>query len=221
MSKWSSSKSSVAWPLNLARPISIECGVWLFLREQPHQVPGSVEHSRLKPRRFPTSLRQRSDMANKLQHEIKQSSPFSSLEEEAILNLARTADRLQNSFRLMLKPHGLTPTQYNALRILRGAVPGGLTCSELGNRLVSEDPDITRLVDRLARHGLVVRHRDKQDRRVIHTEITSAGLEKLKVLDPLVTVSVQNQVKHMGPQRLTLLIDLLEEAREPALSTRS
>ncbi len=156
-------------------------------------------------------------MANKLQHEIKQSSPFSSLEEEAILNLARTADRLQNSFRQMLKPHGLTPTQYNALRILRGAGPGGLTCSELGNRLVSEDPDITRLVDRLARQSLVVRHRDKQDRRVIHTEITPAGLEKLKVLDPLVTESVQNQVKHMGSRRLSLLIDLLEEAREPAL----
>jgi DNA-binding MarR family transcriptional regulator len=156
-------------------------------------------------------------MANKLQHEIKQSSPFSSLEEEAILNLTRTADRLQNSFRQMLKPHGLTPTQYNALRILRGAVPGGLTCSELGNRLVSADPDITRLVNRLARQNLVVRHRDEQDRRVIHTEITAAGLEKLKVLDPLVTESVQNQVKHMGSRRLSLLIDLLEEAREPAL----
>jgi DNA-binding MarR family transcriptional regulator len=156
-------------------------------------------------------------MANKLQHEIKQSTPFSSLEEEAILNLERTADRLQNSFRQMLKPHGLTPTQYNALRILRGAGPCGLTCSELGNRLISEDPDITRLVDRLARQNLVVRHRDNQDRRVIHTEITAAGLEKLKALDPLVTESVQNQVKHMGSRRLSLLIDLLEEAREPAL----
>ncbi len=156
-------------------------------------------------------------MANKLQHEIKQSSPFSSLEEEAILNLERTADRLQNSFRLMLKPHGLTPTQYNALRILRGAGPGGLTCTELGNRLIKEDPDITRLVDRLARQGMVIRHKDKQDRRVSHTEITAAGLEKLKVLDPLVTESVQNQVKHMGSRRLSLLIDLLEEAREPAL----
>jgi DNA-binding MarR family transcriptional regulator len=156
-------------------------------------------------------------MANKLQHEIKQSSPFSSLEEEAILNLERTADRLQNSFRLMLKPHGLTPTQYNALRILRGAGPGGLTCTELGNRLIKEDPDITRLVDRLARQGMVVRHKDKEDRRVSHTEITPSGLEKLKVLDPVVTESVQNQMKHMGSRRLSLLIDLLEEAREPAL----
>jgi DNA-binding MarR family transcriptional regulator len=156
-------------------------------------------------------------MANKLQHEIKQSSPFSTLEEEAILNLVRTADSLQNSFRLMLKPHALTPTQYNALRVLRGAGPGGLTCSELGNRLISEVPDITRLVDRLARQNLVVRHRDKQDRRVIHTEITAGGLEKLRALDPLVTESVQNQVKHMGSRRLSLLIDLLEEAREPAL----
>lgn len=156
-------------------------------------------------------------MANKLQHEIKQSSPFSTLEEEAILNLVRTADSLQNSFRRMLKPHALTPTQYNALRVLRGAGPGGLTCSELGNRLLSEVPDITRLVDRLARQNLVVRQRDKQDRRVIHTEITAGGLEKLRVLDPLVTESVQNQVKHMGSRRLSLLIDLLEEAREPAL----
>ena len=104
-------------------------------------------------------------MARKLQQEIQQSQPFASLEEEAMLNLARTADRLQSSVRQMLKPFGLTPNQYNALRILRGAGPGGLTCSELGKRLISEDPDITRLLDRLAKLTLVHRRRNQQDRR--------------------------------------------------------
>jgi DNA-binding MarR family transcriptional regulator len=153
-------------------------------------------------------------MARKLQQELKQSQPFATLEEEAMLNLARTADRLQSFFRQMLKPYGLTPTQYNALRILRGAGPGGLTCSELGSRLVNEDPDITRLLDRLAKQNLVRRRRNQNDRRVIYTEITPAGLEKLQSLDPLVVESVQNHMKHMSQDRLALLIDLLEDARQ-------
>ena len=114
-------------------------------------------------------------MVRKLQQEIRQSQPFASLEEEAMLNLARTADRMQSSVRQLLKPFGLTPNQYNALRILRGAGPGGLTCTELGERLVSEDPDITRLLDRLAKQQLVRRRRNEGDRRVVYTEISPRG----------------------------------------------
>src|SRR5664279_6042918 len=143
-------------------------------------------------------------MARKLQQEIQQSQPFASLEEEAMLNLARTADRLQSSLRQMLKPFGLTPNQYNALRILRGAGPDGLTCTELGERLVSEDPDITRLLDRLAKQDLVRRRRNDGDRRVVYTEISSEGLEKLKLLDPLVIEGVQNKMKHMSHESCLL-----------------
>jgi len=133
-----------------------------------------------------------------------------------MLNLARTADRLQSSVRQLLKPFGLTPNQYNALRILRGAGPGGLTCTELGERLVSEDPDITRLLDRLAKQDLVRRRRNDGDRRVVYTEISPEGLEKLKLLDPLVIEAVQDKMKHMSQERLALLIDLLEDARQAA-----
>jgi DNA-binding MarR family transcriptional regulator len=153
-------------------------------------------------------------MAKKLQQEIKQTKPFAILEEEAALNVSRTADRLEGSFRVFLKPHGLTPTQYNALRILRGAGPEGLTCSELGDRLVSADPDITRLLDRLEKQHLVQRRRDPHDRRVIYTIISEGGLQKLKDLDPLVSEAVRSRLGHMSRERLTLLIDLLEEARE-------
>lgn len=155
-------------------------------------------------------------MVRKLQQEIKQSRPFATLEEEAMLNLARTADRLQSCFRQMLKPHGLTPAQYNALRILRGAGPDGMTCSELGGRMISADPDITRLLDRMKKQNLVRRHRDQDDRRVSYTGITPAGLQKLKRLDPLVLENVQGQLKHMSQERLSFLIDLLEEARQSA-----
>ncbi|HVJ09148.1 MAG TPA: MarR family transcriptional regulator [Acidisarcina sp.] len=133
-----------------------------------------------------------------------------------MLNLSRTADRLQSSFRQMLKQYALTPAQYNVLRILRGAAPSGLTCNDLGSRMISEDPDITRLLDRLTKQNLVRRRRDQTDRRVIYTWITPAGLEKLKELDPLVISYIQNQVKHMSQERLLLLIDLLEEARQSA-----
>ena len=83
----------------------------------------------------------------------------------------------------MLKPHGLSPTQYNALRILRGAGDQGRACSEIAERMINRDPDITRLVDRLERRGFAVRSREGQDRRVITTRITPAGLELLQTLD--------------------------------------
>ena len=88
----------------------------------------------------------------------------------------RTAERLQERAAEILKPHGLSPTQYNALRILRGAGPPGLACREIGERMIHHDPDITRLLDRLQRRGLVARSRSREDRRVMKTRITEAGL---------------------------------------------
>jgi DNA-binding MarR family transcriptional regulator len=153
-------------------------------------------------------------MGSKLQEEIKQTRPFASLEEEAMLNLQRTASRAQHNFQQIIKPLGLTSTQYNVLRILRGAGEDGLRCSEVGERLVSYDPDITRLLDRLQKQKLVRRKRDNKDRRVIYTTITEEGLRLLKELDPLVSSQAKQVLKHMSQEKLTALISLLEEIRE-------
>src|SRR5262244_2805452 len=111
-------------------------------------------------------------MPGGIREEIKQSQPFQSLEEETLVVLQRTADQLQWCLYEMLKPHRISPTQYNALRILRGAKDHGRTCNEIAERMINHDPDITRLVDRLERRGLVRRSREPKDRRVIKTHIT-------------------------------------------------
>src|ERR1700675_4821509 len=98
-------------------------------------------------------------MAKGIQSEIQQSKPFKNLEDEALIALQRTADRLKWRLSDVLKEHGLSPTQYNALRILRGAKDEGLPCSEVGERMINRDPDITRLMDRLERRGPGARSR--------------------------------------------------------------
>ena len=152
-------------------------------------------------------------MGDKLKAELKQQKPFSSLAEEALLNIERTADRMRRALQQSLKPYGITLTQYNALRILRGAMPEGLTCSELGDRLVTGDPDITRLLDRMARQGLVRRRRSDKDRRVVLTEITCDGLTLLKELVPKMDEEARQRMAHMQSMQLHTLIDLLEEVR--------
>jgi DNA-binding MarR family transcriptional regulator len=149
-----------------------------------------------------------------IQAEIQQTKPFSNLEDEALVALELTADRLQWRFSEMLKPHGLSPTQYNALRILRGAKDEGRSCSEIAERMVNREPDITRLVDRLEHRGLVVRSREGRDRRVITTRITRAGLELLEALDRPVEEFNRSMLSHLGEPQLRGLIKLLEAARE-------
>lgn len=151
-----------------------------------------------------------------IQAEIQQSKPFSNLEEEALVSLQRTADQLEGRLSDMLKPHGLSPTQYNALRILRGAGDGGRACSEIAERMVNRDPDITRLVDRLERRGLVARSREKRDRRVIITRITLAGLDLLRGLDRPIEEFNRKLLGNLGEPQLRTLIKLLEAAREQA-----
>lgn len=153
-------------------------------------------------------------MGSKLQEEIKQSRPFATLEEEAVLNIRRTSDRLQHYMQQVFKAHGITPTQYNVLRILRGAGETTLRCSEIGERLVSSDPDITRLLDRLQKQKLIRRKREPKDRRVIYATITADGLRLLKELDPVVNSGVKDALGHMSREKLTTLIALLEEARQ-------
>jgi DNA-binding MarR family transcriptional regulator len=140
------------------------------------------------------------------------SQPPGSLEEQTFVALLRTADHLQWRAAEMFKQHGLSPTQYNALRILRGAGPEGLPCSEVGKRMINHDPDITRLLDRLEGRKLIQRSRGQKDRRVINARITLAGLDLLKSTNREVADTHRKLLGHLGEQRLHLLIRLLEEA---------
>jgi len=148
-----------------------------------------------------------------LQAELKQKVPFSSREQEAYLALLRTADELQSRIETKLKEYGLTGTQYNALRILRGAGADGIPCSEIGERMITRDPDITRLLDRLQKRGLAERTRGKQDRRVIYGRITAAGLKLLREMDEPIEKHGREMLRHVGQGRLKELIDLLALVR--------
>lgn len=151
---------------------------------------------------------------SRLQEEIKQTRAFGSLEEEALLNLVRTTNVVAIRFEEAIRPAGISETQYNMLRILRGAGSEGLTCSEAGSRMLTRDPDVTRLLDRLEARGLVVRNRSSKDRRIILTRITDEGLCLLAELDPVVARSTARSLAHLGKHRLQQLIRLLESVRE-------
>jgi DNA-binding MarR family transcriptional regulator len=153
-------------------------------------------------------------MSPKLKDEIKQGKPFESLEAEVFLNLMRTADALSRGAEEILKLAGLSHTQYNVLRILRGAGEQGLCCREVAERMITRDPDITRVVDRLERRGLLTRSRDSRDRRVITVRITPAGQKVLKDLDGPMAKHNRNLLSHMDKGDLRKLLELLEAARE-------
>lgn len=152
-------------------------------------------------------------MPRGLQAELKQRIPFTSREQEAYLSLLRTADVLQAQVEAWLKEFGLTGTQYNALRILRGSGPEGLPCREIGERMITHDPDVTRLLNRLEDRGLVERTRAKQDRRVIYGKITAAGLKLLREMDGPVAKHGRDMLRHVGQEKLKQLIELSELVR--------
>jgi DNA-binding MarR family transcriptional regulator len=154
-------------------------------------------------------------MSPKLKDEIKQGKPFESLEAEVFLNLVRTTDALSRGGEEILKLVGLSLTQYNVLRILRGAGEQGLCCREVAERMITRDPDITRLVDCLERRGLLTRSRDSKDRRIITVRITEAGRKMLKDLDKPIEDHNRNRLSHLGKSDLRKLLELLEAAREP------
>jgi len=150
-----------------------------------------------------------------LKLEIIQEKPFASLQEEAFLGLLRTADCLQRAMHLGIRNQGLTMTQYNVLRILRGSQPHGLTCSAIGERMITAVPDITRLLNRLKTARLVSQKRDSRDRRAVWTQITPEGLNLLRQMDPLIEQLPGKILRHMQETQLKELIVLLEAAREP------
>jgi len=152
----------------------------------------------------------------KLQDEIKQSKPFRCAEEEAYLSIVRTAAMLEHALAQALKPFDITPTQYNVLSILRGAGSEGLCRNEVGGRLVTAMPDVTRLLDRMEDTGLIVRQRSTTDRRVVSTKLTKKGLDLVGKLDGKVVEIHEKQFRNVDRRSLKTLIALLGEIREPA-----
>lgn len=136
-------------------------------------------------------------------------------EDRAFIALQKAADKLALQAEQLLKSNGLTGAQYNVLRILRGAEPQGLACSSIAERMISHDPDITRLLDRMEKRSLITRQRQSDDRRVVKTRITGGGLELLKRLDPTVRGLHKRQFSHMGTGRVRALADLLDEICAP------
>jgi DNA-binding MarR family transcriptional regulator len=136
-----------------------------------------------------------------------------SLENRIFVALLQTADTLAQEAEQLVKTAGLTGAQYNVLRILRGAEPQGLACRAIGDRMISHDPDMTRLLDRLEKRGLITRARQTDDRRVVKARITPQALGLLKTLDLPVRQLHKRQFRHVSAARLKILSDLLEEVR--------
>ena len=153
-------------------------------------------------------------MPGRLQAEIKQTRPFELIEEEAMLNVLRTAEVLQRTTADFLKEFDLSPVQYNVLRILRGAGAAGATCSQIGERLLARDPDITRLLDRMEARGLIARERSREDRRVVMTHISEAGLALVGSIDQPLRKMSRSRLGKFGRDGLAELIAGLERMRE-------
>ena len=152
-------------------------------------------------------------MAGKLQQELKQTKAMASIEEESLLNIVRTADVLLQSLTMVMKPYQLSPTQYNVLRILRGAGDAGVSCKDIGARLVARDPDITRLMDRLEQRRLIVRDRSKEDRRIVTHRLTQAGSDLVNELQRPLEALNKQLTGGIKPGGLRQLVDVLEQIR--------
>lgn len=139
-----------------------------------------------------------------------------SAEEAAFLDLLRTTDMLSRGLMLVIKTEDLSSTQYNVLRILRGAAEG-LPCGEIASRMITRDPDITRLLDRMEKRGLISRCRETKDRRMVMARITPEGLKVVGRLDEPVQAAHRKQLGHLGKQRLRELTELLSLSRSQLL----
>src|SRR5688572_33316590 len=154
-------------------------------------------------------------MTPDLREDLRQRKPFLSLEQEAQLNVVRTASLLVDAFEQMLKPYGITATQFNVLRILRGSEPCGLCRNELRDRMLTRMPDMTRLLDRMEDAGLVARAREEEDRRMVRSRITDTGLKLLSELDGVVLAEHKRRFQHVDAAQLRTLIEILTTIRQP------
>ena len=155
-------------------------------------------------------------MSPTLREDLRQKKPFTTIYEEAFLNVARTSARLSDAIEELLKAHGITGAQYNVLRILRGSEPDGLCRNELRDRMITRMPDMTRLLDRMEEAGLVTRSREREDRRMVLTRITDRGLQILDELDAPISENHKAQLGHLSSAQLRSLIDLLTAVRNKA-----
>ena len=153
-------------------------------------------------------------MPTTLRDELHQQKPFTSLREEALLSIARTEAVTREKLERVLAPHGLSMTQYNVLRILRGAGPEGLCRNEIGERLIARMPDVSRLLDRMEAAGFVSRVRSSDDRRLVNTMLTAAGRSVVNALDGDVAAYQDAQMGLLTDAQLRSLIRLLGLVRQ-------
>ena len=155
-----------------------------------------------------------SAMPSTLREELKQNKPFVSVEQEAFLSIVRTSALLMDRVELFLRPYGITLTQYNVLRILRGAASEGLCRNDVTQRMIAKVPDGTRLLDRLESAGLIARARDSDDRRQVTTRITNAGLKLLDELDNPVQELHRKHFSALNKTELRTLVKILGDVRD-------
>lgn len=141
--------------------------------------------------------------------ELKQTHPFESPRQQAVVGLLRAADLVRQRFAAICGPHGITPQQYNVLRILRGARPDPLPTMAIAERMIERTPGITRLLDRLDRKGLVQRERCAEDRRQVLCSITEDGLELLEEMDEPVTREDHTALEMLSDEEVARLNDML------------
>jgi DNA-binding MarR family transcriptional regulator len=153
-------------------------------------------------------------MSTTLSDQLAEARGFESFEQQAFLSIVFTADGLMLELGRLLKAHGLSPALYNVLRILRGAEPEGLRCGEVADRLLNRVPDVTRLLDRLDRAGLVSRRRQDEDRRIVRVRVTEGALDLLGQLDAPVRELHVAQLGHLNPRDRRDLLRLLRKARD-------
>lgn len=157
-----------------------------------------------------------SEKRSQILEELRQTRPLRSVQEEALLGLLRTADRLRRLGGGVVEPFGISNQQYNVLRILRGAGEEGLPTLEIADRLIEQAPGITRLLDRLEKKKLIRRRRRSQDRRQVLCWITPAGMELLARLDKPVTKFGREALNMLSENELRALVGILDRVRKPA-----
>lgn len=151
-----------------------------------------------------------------LKEELKTSADTLSVEQEAFLSLLVTVDRLMRRHTLFMAEFGISPKQYNILRILRGAGPNGLPVMEIGRRMIEKSPDVSRIIDRLIDLGHVKRRRQRSDRRVVLVTISEKGLDLLARMDQPVVDDTNNMLAGVDKKDLKSLVLLLEKVRDSA-----
>lgn len=145
--------------------------------------------------------------------ELIQQPRFETAGQEAVLNIVVTGSWLMSEMASSMAPFGVTPAQYNVLRILAGSAPDRLTCSDIGGRLLDRTPDVTRLLNRLEKARLISRTRSRTDRRVVRVGLTDQGRELLQKMDPVVNELNRRLSRHLSDDELAQLSDLLERLR--------